>query len=35
MVVVKQQNSDRLASLKKQNEEDDQANNASGSVSNN
>ena len=35
MVVVEQQNSDHLAPLKKQNKEDEKANNASGSVGNN
>jgi hypothetical protein len=35
IVVVEQQNSDRLAPLKKKNKEDDEANKASGSVSNN
>ena len=32
IVVVKRQNSDRSVPLKKQNKEDDEANNASGSV---
>ena len=35
MVVVKQRDSDRSVPLKKQNEEDDDANDASGSVGNN
>ena len=35
MVVVERQNSDRSAPLKKQNEEDDKANNARGSIGNN
>ena len=35
MIVVKRQNSDSLAPLKKQNKEDDKADDASGSVGNN